>query len=224
MKPSVSLVAPVRDEKMRLWTFLADLRAVRCERWLREVIVVLNGCTTDTETRLIAAVQPGWPVPLVAVGSRATGGKAEAVLAGLSAATGRYSLLWDADLEYGAAGIPLLVSCAAPRTLVSGVRSGRGWKSVAANLATKAALSFLHGRPPRDVLTGARLAETFWLVRALSGTKVRGYGIEASIVRKAIEDRLYLYDLPVPYRPRSIREGRGVRWYHMAEILGACLS
>jgi len=220
---SISLIVPARNEGDRLKTFLSDLmiQATRLHRIL-QVVVVLDACT-DESAQIVREMALIWPpgCTLTAVEVEPSQGKAHAVWCGLSAVTGHFALLWDADLEYGLCALPALVDAASTCTLVSGRRqAGLGWKSRLANVMARLLLR-RHGRPPADVLTGVHLAEAAWLRSTLHTVRPGGYTLEATLVREALRCRLYLYDVPVAYNPRSIAEGRGVRWYHLPSILRA---
>ena len=220
---SISLVVPACNEGERLHTFLSDLmfQATRLHRIL-QVVVVLDACT-DESAQIVRDITLIWPpgCTLTAVVVEVSQGKAHAVCCGLAAATGHFALLWDADLEYGLCALSALVDAACTCTLVSGRRqAGLGWKSRLANALARLLLR-RHGRPPADVLTGVHLAEAAWMRGVLHEARPGGYTLEAALVREALRCRLYCYDVPVAYRPRSIAEGRGVRWYHLPAILRA---
>lgn len=214
----VTVVAPARKEGARVGAFLRGL--IPYLDLIRHVVIVLDGPDVDA----IDSIRP----LLEHYGSRLTVrtqeapvGKTRAIRHGLIHVTSRYALLWDADLEYGLCALPALVRSAAGDTLVSGRRqSGRGWKSILANALVRVCLR-VHGVPPSDVLTGVHLAETRWLLSALDAGHEGRYTLETVLVRAALADGLYLYDVPVAYRPRSIAQGRGVRWYHLPALLRA---
>lgn len=220
---SISLIIPARNEGERLQTFLLDLmfQVQRLAR-ISQVVVVLDGCRDDSE-QVLRDIALMWTpdcalTPVVVEQSK---GKAHAVWRGLSAATGHFALLWDADLEYGLCALPAQVDAASTCTLVSGRRqSGMGWKSGLANALSRLMLR-RYGRPPADILTGVHLAEAAWMRGTLFTTQPRGYMLEAALVREAMRARMYLYDVPVAYNPRTVAEGRGVRWYHLPSILRA---
>jgi len=222
---SISLIVPARNEGNRLKTFLSDLmiQAARLTR-ISQVVVVLDACT-DESAQIVREMALIWPpgCTLTAVEVEPSQGKAHAVWCGLAAAPGHFALLWDADLEYGLCALPALVDAASTWTLVSGRRqAGMGWKSWLANALVRLTLRLRgYGRPPADVLTGVHLAEAAWLRSTLHAVQPGGYTLEATLVREALRSRLYCYDVPVAYRPRSIAEGRGVRWYHLPSILRA---
>lgn len=229
MIPRVSLVVPAHNEGDRLGKFLHDVQPFLPQ--LHEVIVVLDGCTDNSEAQVRHA-QENWPSVsrLIVLPRQPNIGKGGALKWGLGHATGSYALLWDADLEYGLAALPAIVQAATPHTLVSGVRtSGLGWRSRWANRLVRCALrlgEFPSERPmalPKDVLTGVHMAETKWLKYALIGSPP-GYGVEAHLVRQALSGGLYIHDLPVPYRARTFDEGRGVRAGDLPAILAAAVG
>lgn len=223
----VSIIVPARNEGPRLATFLPDLAELLARPSLasavRQTVVVLDGCTDDSR-QVVERAQVAWPPsapPLLFLELHSSGGKAAAVHTGLLRASGRYSLLWDADCEYGLAGLAAVVQSVAPRTLVSGVRqSGRGWKSILADLVTRTVLRMMAAGPrTADALTGVHAAETSWMLRVLEHTN--GYAVEAALARAAMGEGLWLYDAPVPYRARTEADGRGIRWYHLYGIVKA---
>lgn len=220
MDKSISLIVPARNEGARLRLFLDEL-ASHAPHCLREVVLVLDGCTDDSAA-IAARAQTVWPkaAPLRVVTRAVSAGKVAAVLDGLAVAGGRYAVLWDADGEYGLSALPTIAGLGWPETLVSGRRRyGRGWKSIAANAAVRLALG--DSRCPADVLTGVHLAETAWMRRALTRSDAAGYTLETALVRAALDDDLQLVDADVPYQPRSIDEGRGVRARDLLPMLWA---
>ena len=218
------LIIPVRNEARTLTPLLVALHE-RLPLNADEVILVLNGCTDDSDLVLDRAF-PRWrhPAQLTRLQAKEAG-KASAISLGLAHAKSPYAVLWDADLEYGFAALPLIAQTLASDTLITGCRPLHAlkWRSVLANALARLALRTA-GSPPADVLTGIHAARTDWLRSSLLRSKARGYELEVAITRSALVDRLYQLDIAVPYRPRSFKDGRGIRWYHLFPILKAALG
>ncbi|MDI3258411.1 MAG: glycosyltransferase [Sinobacteraceae bacterium] len=230
MIADTTLLVPARNEGARLTRFLGELADMlpRAPQ-IAEVILVLDGCTDDSIERAREKLPRfGDDAPLRIL-DLPPSGKSGAVRSALLSARGRYTLLWDADCEYGLAALPACAQSLSVGTLVCGVRqSGRGWKSRFADAASHLVLwlskLFEPAASPRtaDMLTGVHGAETAWMLDVLED--IEGYALEAALVRAALDEGRWLYDVPVPYLARTKAQGRGIRWYHLWSILRAALG
>lgn len=219
MDTSISLIVPAHNEGARLRAFFKALYDLPAPAPICDLVIVLDHCTDDSaDICRDAAVPPGIGLHVIER-SEGRGDKAAAVAAGLNAVVGEYVCLWDADLEYDLSALPEMCAAAGVGILVSGRRrAGMGWKSRLANTLVRTTLN-KWGWPPSDVLTGVHLAETRWLCSMFARARPAGYALETAIVRTALADDLHMTNVDVPYTPRTIDEGRGIRWFHLFGLL-----
>ncbi|MHB1666105.1 glycosyltransferase family 2 protein [Thiomonas sp.] len=221
-EPVLSILVPVRNEADHLPQTLGTLR----DRFPdAELLVVLNGCTDTSEA--IAAGLAKHDTALRVLRSEPAG-KGAALRVGAEAARGTWLLWQDADLEYDlddtqAAwrklqadpdGIPAM--WAGERT--AGI-SSLPWSSL---LATRLLGWMLNpAEPIRDTLTGTRFLprKTFleWRTREV------GFGIETEVTRVCLHQWIPIRWFPVRYRPRSRRQGKKIRPYHLFRLLWVAL-
>lgn len=222
---SISLIVPARNEGSRLKTFLSDLmiQATRLHR-ISQVVVVLDACA-DESAQIVREMALIWPpgCVLTPVVVELSQGKAHAVCCGLAAATGHFGAI----VGRGTGIRPVRAVGAGGRGqyLDAGVRSPADRPGLEKSTRQRPGAldaEVLQIRSPARRRADRRdPAETAWLCSTLHAARPGGYTLEATLVREALRSRLYCYDVPVAYRPRSIAEGRGVRWYHLPSILRA---
>ena len=131
----------------------------------------------------------------------------------LEHATGDFSAILDADLEYRAADLapmlePLLAGDA---NVVFGTRawhahSSYGFWYVMGNKAVTFATNLLYNCWISDVMTCHKAMRTE-LFRSLR-LRERGFGIEPEIAARVLQTGERIYEVPITYRARSREEGK----------------
>jgi glycosyltransferase involved in cell wall biosynthesis len=140
-------------------------------------------------------------------------GKGAAIRTALSRASGGYSAVLDADLEYDPADIGLLLE-----PLLSGeaqvVFGARGFQSHAAygfwyvmgNKAVTLAANVLYNSWVSDIMTCHKVMPTeLW--RSLD-LRESGFGIEPEITARVLRAGIRVYEVPITYRARSRDQGK----------------
>jgi glycosyltransferase involved in cell wall biosynthesis len=217
--PLLTVVVPVYNENGTIDQLLAAVRAVGIDL---EIIVVDDFSTDGTRERL-AELAKGGDRLRVLYHDR-NHGKGAALRTGFAAATGRYVIVQDADLEYDPAEFPKLL-----RPLMEGkadvVIGSRFcgtdfhrvlyfWHSVAnryltllSNIFTNLNLSDMevcYKVFPREIIQSIQLRED-------------RFGFEPEIVAKLARyrlngRRLRIYEMGVSYSGRTYEEGKKIRW------------
>ena len=176
----------------------------------RELVIVDDGSTDGTSEVLR---EREWPAEVRVVHHDRNRGKGAAVRTALEHATGEFSAILDADLEYRAADLaPMLAPLlAGDANVVFGTRawhahSSYGFWYVMGNKAVTFATNLVYNCWISDVMTchKAMRTEVFRSLRL----RERGFGIEPEIAARVLQTGERIYEVPITYRARSREEGK----------------
>lgn len=207
---SLSILMPVFNERATVAAAIADALAADLPVERRELIVVDDG--SNDGTRELLAQEP-WPDEVKVVRHDRNLGKGAALRTGLTHATGELVTVLDADLEYSAADLALVVA-----PLLSGeaevVFGTRAWAShtaysfwyVVGNKAVTFAANVLFNCYISDVMTCHKAMPTE-LFRSLA-LRERGFAIEPEIAARVLRAGARIYEVPVGYRARTREQGK----------------
>lgn len=206
---TLSILMPVFNERATVERAIEAARSVDLPIGRRELVVVDDGSTDGTRELLSAMT---WPDVVIVHHDRNLG-KGAAIRTALGHATGEFAAIFDADLEYPAENLALVV-----QPLVSGdasvVFGTRAWAShtaysfwyVVGNKAVTLAANILFNCFISDVMTGHKAMRTE-LFRALP-LRERGFGIEPEIAARLLLAGEQIYEVPIRYRARTRAEGK----------------
>jgi glycosyltransferase involved in cell wall biosynthesis len=149
--------------------------------------------------------------------TKPNGGKGSAIRKGLTCAQGKYTVIQDADLEYDPAEIQLLLREAIDnnRDIVFGSRflttNPNIYKRfLIGNKVLSAIISILFFKRITDSYTCYKLLRTE-LFRSLD-IQSNGFEMEAEICSKCLKRDIDIKEIPISYRPRTIEEGKKIRF------------
>jgi dolichol-phosphate hexosyltransferase len=207
---SVTILMPVYNERATVDAAIEDALGAELGVSARQLVVVDDGSTDGTRELLRSRA---WPDNVTVVYHERNAGKGAAVRTALEHATGEFSAILDADLEYRAADLePLL------RPLLDGeanvVFGTRSWAShsafsfwyVLGNKAVTLATNMIYNCWISDVMTCHKVMRTE-LFRSL-GLSERGFGIEPEIAARVLLAGERIYEVPITYRARTRDEGK----------------
>ena len=207
---SLSIVMPVFNEQTTVMAAIDDALSAKLPVSTREIIVVDDGSTDGTRDLLVGADLPdNVHVHL----HERNGGKGTAVRTALGYATGDFTAILDADLEYRAADLAVLLEPLL-RGDASVVFGTRMWSSHAAfsfwyvigNKAVTFATNLLFNCWISDVMTCHKAMRTD-LFRSLR-LRERGFAIEPEIAARVLLKGERIYEVPISYKARSRAEGK----------------
>jgi dolichol-phosphate hexosyltransferase len=210
MPARLSILMPAFDEVATIERAIDDALSAELPVAQREVIVVDDGSTDGTRELLGARA---WPAEVVIVLHERNRGKGAAIRTGLQHATGDFTAVLDADLEYRADSLgPVL------QPLLDGdarvVFGTRAWTSQSAfsfwyvlgNKAVTLATNVIYNCWISDVMTCHKAMSTE-LFRSLRLTE-RGFGIEPEIAARVLRAGERIHEVPIAYKARGRAEGK----------------
>lgn len=222
--PKLSIVIPAYNESRYVRTLLEKVLAVPVEKlgFTKEVVFVDDG-STDGTLELAQSFQA-----VRCFRQSPNGGKGKAVQRGIAESTGDYILVQDADLEYDPMDYLEMLKCLTshPGTAVYGSRTlgskvfqqagflakwkGQGWGPWLAGKVLTWITYLLYGKWISDTLTAYKI----YPASAIRKMKVvtSGFETDHEITAKLIRGSVGIVEVPIHYEPRSLEEGKKIRW------------
>ena len=201
---------PVFNERATVEAAIADALGADLPVHARELVIVDDGSTDGTRDLLRGLELPG---EVKVVFHDRNRGKGSALRTGLQHATGTYSAILDADLEYAASDLaPLLEPLlAGDANVVFGSRAFTSQSSfsfwyVMGNKGVTLATNVIYNCWISDVMTCHKAMRTE-LFRSLR-LRERGFAIEPEIAARVLRAGERIYEVPVSYKARTRDEGK----------------
>jgi glycosyltransferase involved in cell wall biosynthesis len=187
-----------------------------------ELIVVDDG-SVDGTAELLSGER--WPAGVHFLRHDRNLGKGAAVRTALTAATGDYAAIMDADLEYDPADLERMLepALAHQAEVVFGTRgfdshSAFSFWYVVGNKSVTLAANLLFNSWLADIMTCQKLMRTE-LFRSLD-LRSTGFTIEPEITARVLSRGYQIYEVPVTYRARGRSEGKKLTASDGVRVLG----
>jgi glycosyltransferase involved in cell wall biosynthesis len=209
-QPDLTILMPVYNEVGTVTSAIdavlgADLAVSGLE------LIVIDDGSDDGTSDLLRARDPNGHVRVVH--RPGNGGKGAAIRTGLTHASGRFTAIFDADLEYEPSDLNKLLAplLAGDAEVVFGARGFSSHTSysfwyVMGNKFVTMATNILYNSWISDVMTCHKLLPTE-LFRSLDLHEA-GFAIEAEIAARLLRGGVRIYEVPVSYRAREREEGK----------------
>ncbi len=213
--PQLSILVPVYNEERTLPTIMCAIAAACPDA---EIVYVDDG-SADRSLELLR--QHARPQDRVIAATH--GGKGTAIRRGLEEVSGEYTVIQDADLEYDPREIITLLD-EAKRHVGAAVFGSRFFGSGFFNWKTPHIYTrFLIGNKVltacMNMLFRARLTDSYTCYKLLPTAAFRslhlqsnGFELEAEICARCVKSGINIREIPITYHPRSIEEGKKIRF------------
>jgi dolichol-phosphate mannosyltransferase len=214
----LSIIIPAYQEERTIGEVLQRVRAVDVEAlgFTKEIVVCDDGSSDGTVAEVDKVVAQDRRVVLVRHPQNR--GKGAAIRTALDAATGDYTLIQDADLEYEVDDYPALL-----RPLLDGAEVVYGSRFAAnphpegmrrsnylANRILTTTANVLYGVRITDEATCFKVFRTD-LLRSLD-LECTGFEFCPEVTAKLGLRQVPIVEVPIQYRARTNAEGKKVRW------------
>ncbi|MEK7178270.1 MAG: glycosyltransferase family 2 protein [Patescibacteria group bacterium] len=211
----LSVIIPVFNEEKTIEKVINTVWQQPLENWEKEIIVV-NDCSTDNTEKILDDLKNKFDFILLK--HQKNSGKGTAIKTALPRAAGGYVIVQDADLEYDPADWPkMLKELENPKIkVVFGSREmnskRRGYFHYVLGVRF---LTFLTNR-----LFGGNLTDIYTCYKLIPSELIKslnlsssGFEIEAEITTKILKRGIKIKEVPINYFPRSFKEGKKIRIY-----------
>jgi dolichol-phosphate hexosyltransferase len=190
-----------------------------------QLLIVDDGSTDGTREVLEGRE---WPDGVELLFHDRNRGKGAALRTAFASARGRWTTVMDADLEYRAADIALLLEPlrAGRAQAVYGTRAFRSHSAfsfwyVVGNRAVTFAANLLYNSWISDLMTGHKAVATE-ILRSLA-LREPGFAIEAEITARLLGRGIRIYEVPIDYVARGREEGKKLTAFDGLRVLRTLL-
>lgn len=208
MSKELTILVPIYNEARTLAPVM-DAIVSSCPD--AEIIYIDDG-SKDTSLEILKAKARSEDIVL----TKPNGGKGSAIRMGLSKASGIYTIIQDADLEYHPSQIPMLLREAKkrPHAAIFGSRflqpnPALYKRYLMGNKVITGFLNLFFGSHLTDSYTCYKLFETEQM--KTFPLTARGFELEAELSAYPLKRGIEIHEVPVEYKPRSLEEGKKIR-------------
>jgi len=216
---TISIIVPVYNEEKTLARILDSLLDLPIEK---EIIAVDDG-STDSSPNMLREYSERQKI--IYIRHDTNRGKGAAIVTGLTAANGDYTVIQDADLEYDPHDIVSMAETARSQNAdaVFGSRilnreSGISYRRYywGGRFLTMLA-NMLYGVGISDESTCYKMVRTD-LLKSLK-LRCKRFEFCPELVAKLGRRKIKIHEIPIKYYPRKIDEGKKIRWHDGLEAI-----
>jgi dolichol-phosphate mannosyltransferase len=213
--PKLSIIICVYNEAASALMVIDKVRAVQLsDGWLKEILVVDNFSTDGTREQLHGLTAADVRV----IYHPRNLGKGASVRTGFREATGEYGVIQDADFEYDPNELALFTAKAsetgAAAVFGSRTTGGRHIYKYAQNYWGVRLLTgltnVLFGGHLSDVAVATKMVK----ISVFSALNLQGsaFDLDFELPCALLKHQYAIAEVPVSYKPRTIEEGKKIRW------------
>jgi glycosyltransferase involved in cell wall biosynthesis len=216
----LSIIIPCYNEERTIHLILEKIRKVELRQGISKELIVVDDCSKDNTSQAIRNYFNQYPeVEYRLFEHEVNQGKGAAIHTGISKATGDYTIIQDADLEYDPNEYNLLIQPVLDgfADVVFGSRFMGGnphrilffWHSLGNKFLT-AISNALTNLNLTDMETCYKLFRTD-IIRGLN-LKEKRFGFEPEITAKVSRVNARIYEVGISYYGRTYEEGKKIGW------------
>jgi len=217
----LSVIVPAYNEEATIHTILSTLSSVQLAENIAMEIIVVNDCSNDaTAIRLQQFMEANPNLDIRAFHHEKNKGKGAALHTGIKNATGDYTIVQDADLEYDPNEFNILLKPVLERNadVVYGSRFLGGkphrilfyWHSIGNKFLTNLSNMFSNLNLT-DMETCYKLVRTSMLQSIT--LKENRFGFEPELTQKLAKIKnISIYEVGISYYGRTYAEGKKINW------------
>lgn len=208
----ISVIIPIYNECSTIKILVDRIKAVPLEK---EIIIVDDGSLADTK-RVLQKIKAENP-EINLITHKRNMGKGASVRTALKYASGNYTIIQDADLEYNPEEYEKLLAplISGKSDVVYGSRFMGArrvfmfWHHVGNKLLTFLC-NILYNTNLSDLMTCYKIMPTEIL--KMFDLKSNRFEMEAEITAKVFKSKLRVFEIPITYEGRGYEEGKKTRW------------
>src|SRR5262245_31360104 len=214
----LSILIPVYNERTVVERSISLVLAAPIQESIERELVIVDDCSTDGTWDILQRLAAAFP-QIRLFRHEKNAGKGAAVRTAIGKATGDFSLIQDADLEYDPSEYPKLL-----RPLLDGHADAVFCSRYLAGEQTRV-LPFWHSMINAGLtlvsnmfcnlkLTDMETCYKVFRTDLLKSIPIRSdrFGFEPEIVMKSAKRKLRIYEVPISYHGRTYEEGKKIGW------------
>ena len=221
---------PVYNERTVVERCISFVLAAPLPEHMERELVIVDDCSTDGTFAILEKLAAAFPEIRLHRHEK-NSGKGAAVRTAIGKASGDFSLIQDADLEYDPSEYPRLL-----RPLLDGHADAVFGSRYMAGEQTRL-LPFWHSMINKGLtlisnmfcnlnLTDMETCYKVFRTDLLKSIPIRSdrFGFEPEIVMKCAKRKLRIYEVPISYHGRTYEEGKKIGWKDGLKALGVILK
>src|SRR5690348_4515335 len=222
----LSILMPVYNERTVVERCIAQVLAAPLPEEMERELIIVDDRSTDGSWLILERLAAEHP-EIRLFRHEVNAGKGAAVRTAIQQATGDFSIIQDADLEYDPSEYPILI-----RPLLDGRADAVFGSRYLAGEQTRV-LPFWHSMINKTLTTISNMfcnlnltdMETCYKVfrtDLLKSIPIRSdrFGFEPEIAMKSAKRKLRIYEVPISYHGRTYEEGKKIGWRDGLKALG----
>jgi len=226
----LSILMPVFNERTVVERCISLVVTAPLPENMDRELVIVDDCSTDGTWEILQRLAAGFP-QICLFRHQRNAGKGAAVRTAIEKATGDFSLIQDADLEYDPSEYPRLL-----KPLLDGHADAVFGSRYMAGEQTRI-LPFWHSMINKGLTLASNMfcnlnltdMETCYKVfrtDLLKSIPIRSdrFGFEPEIVMKSAKRKFRIYEVPISYHGRTYEEGKKIGWKDGLKALGVILK
>jgi glycosyltransferase involved in cell wall biosynthesis len=226
----LSVIVPVFNERHLVEASLRRLLAVRGPSISALEIIVVDDASTDGSGDVLKKLRDECP-DITLIRHDTNRGKGAAIRTGLAHTTGDVVVFHDSDLEYDPRDLPEVMrpfveagadAVFGSRYMVAQYRRALGFRHSLVNRALSFLTSWFTDLYLTDVETCYKAVRTT-LLKSIP-IRSNDFRIEIELTLKLAKRRAHIFEVPIRYMPRSLREGKKIRPVDGLQALGALIK